>query len=57
MDTLWELNRKLEDILGKNITDVPYEGLEVNREGIMEDIKELISQIPYSLIEKIKQNQ
>lgn len=58
MDTIWELRSKIEKIVESNVKEIPYEGTEVNKYGIIEEFMELIPTIPYGLIEKInKQKQ
>lgn len=58
MDTLWELHAKIEKIVENNVKKWDYEGDEVDKQGIVDAIMELIPTIPYELIEKInKQKQ
>lgn len=43
--TKWELESTIEKIIESNITEVPYEGTEVDKRGIKEEIIELITKL------------
>ncbi len=53
----WQFKDKLRLIVKNNITSVPYEGDEINKEGIVEDIIELLKSKEYSLLEHTKLDQ
>lgn len=50
----WLFRDKLESILRKNIKEIPYEGTEVDRQAIIDDICELLSSKEYSLLKHTK---
>jgi hypothetical protein len=45
----WELKDKLEKIISNNCKEIPYEGTEINKYGIIEDIMELLDSKEYLL--------
>lgn len=53
MDTIWELERLIEKIIDNNIREVPYEGLEINKRNIIEDLMNFIPTIPLGLIDRL----
>jgi len=38
----YELKTKIEEILNNNMEEVPYEGTEVDKQGIIDELFELI---------------
>lgn len=50
----WEFRNKVEKIINDNVKSFPYEGDEINRSGIVEDIIELLSSKEYSLLKHTK---
>lgn len=50
------LDQQLTKIIDKNCTDIPYEGTDINKEAIIDDIiKLLTSSKEYSLVRHTKQ--
>lgn len=53
-DNDWLFKDKLRCIISKNVTSFPYEGDEIDSEGIVEGIIELLKSKEYSLLHHIK---
>jgi hypothetical protein len=53
-DNDWRFKDKLRDIIKKNVKTEPYEGDEVDKEGIVDDIITLLKSKEYSLLHHIK---
>lgn len=41
----WELNSEIEKIINSNIEEIPYEGTEVDKQGLRDSILELIYEL------------
>ena len=41
----WELNSKIDNIINSNIKEIPYEGTEIDKSGLKEDILELLFEL------------
>lgn len=54
MENLWELRSRIEKIIELNVKEVSYEGTDVNKRQLLEDIMELIPRIPTKLIDKLR---
>ncbi len=50
----WDFQDKIRRIIDKNCTEVPYEGTEVDKQGIVDDIAQLLSSPQYSVLKHIK---
>lgn len=50
----WELDRALDEIISSNCKEIPYEGTEVNKEGIKRDILQYLKNNHYSLLKHNK---
>lgn len=50
----WRFKDKVEKIIESNITKIPWEGDEIDKRGIVEDIIELLTSKDYSLLHHIK---
>lgn len=46
----WRFWDKVKQIIDKNCKEEPYEGTEVNKNGIVEELKELLTSKEYSLL-------
>ena len=44
---MYNLRRKIEEILDNNIEDIPYEGKEIDKEQIIDDFIELINNFDF----------
>ena len=43
--TNWQLDSKLEKIVSSNCKEIPYEGTEIDKQGIIDYVKELIYEL------------
>lgn len=50
----WELDRALDRIINKNCEEIPYEGTNVNKQGIKNDILAYLKDNHYSLLKHNK---
>lgn len=50
----WQLEDKIEKIVNKNCVEVSWEGTEVNKSGLREDILNLIDEIKKDDIENLR---
>jgi len=41
----WELSSKIDKIINSNIKEIPYEGTEVDKQGIRDSVLELIYEL------------
>jgi len=41
----WELSSKIDKVINSNIKEIPYEGAEVDKQGIRDSILELIYEL------------
>lgn len=46
----WRFKDKLKDIVNRNVQTIPYEGDEVDKDGIVDDTILLLSSKEYSLL-------
>jgi hypothetical protein len=49
-----EFRSKLEKIINRNCKEIPYEGTEVDKQGILEDVINLLNSPEYSLLKHTK---
>ena len=50
----WRLSSDLDTIISKNCKEIPYEGTEVDKQGIKEDILSYLKENHYSLLKHEK---
>lgn len=50
----WELDEALDKIISSNCKEIPYEGTEVDKEGIKIDILKYLKNNHYSLLKHTK---
>ncbi len=54
LDNDWKLENELRNIVNRNCEVIPYEGTEVNREGIVKDFLNYLKENHYSLLKHEK---
>lgn len=51
--TQWELNTKIDEIVNKNVKEIPWEGTEVDKYQLKQDIIDFIKTLSYTDLTKI----
>jgi hypothetical protein len=52
--TNWEINTKIENLINSNIKEIPYEGTEIDKSNLKEDIIIFIAELDFDDLEKIQ---
>lgn len=52
----WYLKDKFESIIDKNIKTFPYEGDQIDKRAIIEELMELLTSKEYSVLNHTKEN-
>ena len=51
----YKLQQELEKIIDNNCVEIPYEGTQVNKDDIIDDIMQLLTSKEYSLVRHTKE--
>lgn len=53
--TKWEIDTKIHDLIENNVKETPYEGLEINKHQLKQDIIDFIKQLSFTDLTKIRE--